>query len=97
MTPAEHDIYVEKVRAMMDRIDKSSLSDLELTEDEQTALAELDPKYLTLMETQLGKFTPEFPDYDYRRAVLEKALAVFVNEILPEVEKAYRYGVETEL
>jgi len=97
MTSEEHDVYVDKVREMMDRIDKSSLADLELTEAQRETLDNLDPKYIELMESQLSKFTPEFPEYDYRRAVMEKALAVFIIEILPQVEKAYRYGVETEL
>ena len=97
MTREEHDTYVDNVREMMDRVDKSSLADLELTEAEQQTLEDLDPKYLELMESQLSKFIPDFPEYDYRRAVMEKSLAVFVNEILPGVEAAYRYGVETEL
>jgi hypothetical protein len=97
MTREEHDKYVDHVRSLMDRFTKDRLEDLALTDEEALALAELDPKYFEMMENALSKFTPAHPEYDYMRVVMEKALAVFVLEVLPTVEEAYRYGVETEL
>lgn len=97
MTQSEHDEYVRRVKEIQAKVDRSTLDDLELTEEEQEALDGFPEQYKTLYASVASQYTPSHPEYDFREAVANKAMALFALNVLPLVEQAYRYGVETEL
>jgi hypothetical protein len=97
MTRQEHDEYVRRVKEFQAKVDRSTLDDLELTDEEQDALDSFPEQYKTLYATVAAQYTPAHPEWDFREAVAMKAMALFALEVLPLVEQAYRYGVETEL
>jgi hypothetical protein len=97
MTRQEHDEYVRRVKEFQAKVDRSTLDDLELTDEEQAALDDFPEQYKALYAELSGQYAPAHPEWDNREAIANKAMAVFALEIMPIVEQAYRYGVETEL
>ena len=95
MTREDHDKYIEEIKRLQSEVSEMDFSDLELTQEESDALAEMDPKYLELLAASLSRYTPAFPEYDYRQAIAEKTIARFMLSVLPVAEKAYRMGVKT--
>ena len=90
-----HDEYIAKIKELQSRVDDLPVTELELTAEERAALDSATDEQLALLNASLAAFEPMNPDYDFRRIKAEKGLALYILEVLPVIEQAYRMGHES--
>lgn len=95
MTKDQHKEYIDALKAFQEKVAGFGPEDLLLTAEELDALESLDEDKRETMERTLSQYIPQNPEYDYRRAYAEKAIAVFILDVMPIMREAYLYGEGT--
>jgi flavodoxin len=92
MDKARHNEYIGMIQGFQEQIESVRLDDMELTEEEQQIVDGMPLHYREEIDHALEKYVPDYPEYDFRLAVMEKAYAVFMLQILPYISEAYEEG-----
>lgn len=95
MNAEQHERYIERIKAIQDKLDSLKPDDLELTDDEEGALDNVDKKYIDLMNKIRASYISQYPEYDYVELAARKAVALYALEMIPFLEAAYALGEST--